>query len=130
MKIGIAVSGGGVKGATHIGVLRALEENNIKIDIELLKDFFLIVGHKAGKDDIIAGKVCIHLVVKNLYGTGKIGVIVQIVRRLPLRSSFQEVAPMFNAPEIISAFRQVGNFQGNQIDVCSHCPCNLLGCIA
>ena len=28
---------------------------------------------------------------------------------------------MFNAPEIISAFRQVGNFQGNQIDVCSHC---------
>ena len=37
---------------------------------------------------------------------------------------------MFNAPEIISAFRQVGNFQGNQIDVCSHCPCNLLGCIA
>ena len=32
MKIGIALSGGGVKGATHIGVLRALEENNIKID--------------------------------------------------------------------------------------------------
>ena len=32
MKIGIALAGGGVKGATHIGVLRALEENNIKID--------------------------------------------------------------------------------------------------
>ena len=32
MKIGIALSGGGVKGATHIGVLKALEENNIKID--------------------------------------------------------------------------------------------------
>ena len=31
MKIGIALSGGGVKGATHIGVLKALEENNIKI---------------------------------------------------------------------------------------------------
>ena len=30
MKIGIALSGGGVKGATHIGVLKALEENNIK----------------------------------------------------------------------------------------------------
>ena len=26
---------------------------------ELLKDFFLIVGHKTGEDDIIAGKVCI-----------------------------------------------------------------------
>ena len=33
MKIGIALSGGGVKGATHIGVLKALEENNIKIDV-------------------------------------------------------------------------------------------------
>lgn len=32
MKIGIALSGGGVKGATHIGVLKALEDNNIEID--------------------------------------------------------------------------------------------------
>ncbi|MFR8103801.1 MAG: patatin-like phospholipase family protein [Clostridia bacterium] len=33
MKLGIALSGGGVKGAAHIGVIQALEENNIKIDI-------------------------------------------------------------------------------------------------
>ena len=32
MKIGICFSGGGVKGAAHIGVLKALEENNIKFD--------------------------------------------------------------------------------------------------
>lgn len=32
MKIGIALSGGGVRGAAHIGVLKVLEENNIKID--------------------------------------------------------------------------------------------------
>lgn len=32
MKLGIAFSGGGVKGAAHIGVLKALEENNIKVD--------------------------------------------------------------------------------------------------
>lgn len=32
MKLGIAFSGGGVKGAAHIGVLKALLENNIKID--------------------------------------------------------------------------------------------------
>lgn len=32
MKLGVAFSGGGVKGAAHIGVLKALEENNIKID--------------------------------------------------------------------------------------------------
>ena len=31
MKLGLSLSGGGVKGAAHIGVLKALEENNIKI---------------------------------------------------------------------------------------------------
>ena len=33
MKLGLALSGGGVKGAAHIGVLKALEENGIKVDI-------------------------------------------------------------------------------------------------
>ena len=33
MKIGLALSGGGIKGAAHIGVIKALEETNIKIDI-------------------------------------------------------------------------------------------------
>ncbi len=33
MKLGLAFSGGGVKGAAHIGVLKALLENNIKIDV-------------------------------------------------------------------------------------------------
>ena len=32
MSFGLCLSGGGVKGAAHIGVLKALEENNIKID--------------------------------------------------------------------------------------------------
>lgn len=32
MKLGIALSGGGVKGAAHIGVLKALEEENIKFE--------------------------------------------------------------------------------------------------
>lgn len=32
MSLGLALSGGGVKGAAHIGVLKALEENNVKID--------------------------------------------------------------------------------------------------
>lgn len=31
-KIGLVLSGGGAKGVTHIGVLKALEENNIPID--------------------------------------------------------------------------------------------------
>ena len=33
MKIGIALSGGGIKGIAHAGVLKALEDNGIKIDI-------------------------------------------------------------------------------------------------
>lgn len=32
MELGLALSGGGIKGAAHIGVLKALEEENIKID--------------------------------------------------------------------------------------------------
>lgn len=32
MKNGICFSGGGIKGAAHIGVLKALEEENIKFD--------------------------------------------------------------------------------------------------
>lgn len=32
MKLGLALAGGGVKGAAHIGVIKALEENGIKTD--------------------------------------------------------------------------------------------------
>ena len=32
MSLGLALSGGGVKGSAHIGVLKALEENNVKIN--------------------------------------------------------------------------------------------------
>ena len=33
MKIGLALSGGGIKGIAHAGVLKALEDNGIKIDV-------------------------------------------------------------------------------------------------
>ncbi len=33
MKIGLALSGGGIRGIAHAGVLKALEENNIQVDI-------------------------------------------------------------------------------------------------
>lgn len=32
MKLGLALAGGGIRGAAHIGALKALEENKIKID--------------------------------------------------------------------------------------------------
>ena len=32
MEIGIAFAGGGIRGIAHVGVLKALEENNIKIE--------------------------------------------------------------------------------------------------
>ena len=31
MKLGLALAGGGVRGAAHIGVIKALEENGIKV---------------------------------------------------------------------------------------------------
>lgn len=31
-KVGLVLSGGGAKGMTHIGIIRALEENHIPID--------------------------------------------------------------------------------------------------
>ena len=33
MKLGLAMSGGGIKGAAHIGVIQALQEENIKVDL-------------------------------------------------------------------------------------------------
>lgn len=33
MKLGMALSGGGIRGIAHAGVLKALEDNNIKVDI-------------------------------------------------------------------------------------------------
>lgn len=33
MKLGLALAGGGIRGIAHAGVIKALEENNIKIDI-------------------------------------------------------------------------------------------------
>ena len=33
MKIGLALNGGGVRGVAHVGVLKALEENDIKIEV-------------------------------------------------------------------------------------------------
>ena len=33
MKLGLALSGGGIRGIAHSGVLKALEDNNIKVDI-------------------------------------------------------------------------------------------------
>ncbi len=33
MKFGIALSGGGIRGIAHAGVLKALEDNGIKADV-------------------------------------------------------------------------------------------------
>ena len=32
MKIGLSLAGGGIRGIAHVGVLKALEENNIKVE--------------------------------------------------------------------------------------------------
>lgn len=43
-KVGLVLSGGGAKGLTHIGVIRALEENNIPIDYITGTSMGAIVG--------------------------------------------------------------------------------------
>lgn len=43
-KVGLVLSGGGAKGLTHIGVIRALEENNIPIDYVAGTSMGAIVG--------------------------------------------------------------------------------------
>lgn len=43
-KIGLVLSGGGAKGAAHVGVLKALEENDIPIDYITGTSFGAIVG--------------------------------------------------------------------------------------
>jgi len=43
-KIGLVLSGGGARGAAHIGVLKALEENRIPVDVIAGTSFGAIVG--------------------------------------------------------------------------------------
>ncbi len=43
-RVGLVLSGGGAKGATHIGVIKALEENNIPIDYVTGTSIGAIVG--------------------------------------------------------------------------------------
>ncbi|MFA6581558.1 MAG: patatin-like phospholipase family protein, partial [Paludibacter sp.] len=43
-KVGLVLSGGGAKGITHIGVIKALEENNIPIDYIAGTSMGAIVG--------------------------------------------------------------------------------------
>ncbi|GHU56878.1 patatin [Bacteroidia bacterium] len=43
-KVGLVLSGGGAKGATHIGVIKALEENNIPIDYVTGTSIGAIIG--------------------------------------------------------------------------------------
>lgn len=43
-KVGLVLSGGGAKGLTHIGIIRALEENEIPIDYITGTSMGAIVG--------------------------------------------------------------------------------------
>ncbi|WP_457566417.1 patatin-like phospholipase family protein, partial [Caldithrix abyssi] len=44
LKVGLALSGGGARGIAHIGVIMALEENNIPIDLIAGTSMGSIVG--------------------------------------------------------------------------------------
>lgn len=43
--VGLVLSGGGAKGIAHIGIIKALEENNVPIDYVAGTSMGAIVGH-------------------------------------------------------------------------------------
>ena len=57
VKLGIALSGGGIRGIAHAGVLKALEDNGIKIDA--------IGGTSSGA--LIAGLYAVGYTPENIY---------------------------------------------------------------
>ena len=57
MKLGVCLAGGGIKGAAHIGALKALEESKIKID--------MISGASSGS--IVASLYAVGYTTDNIY---------------------------------------------------------------
>ena len=53
-KVGLVLSGGGAKGAAHIGVIKALEENNIPIDYIAGTSIGAIIGSLYSPDEMLA----------------------------------------------------------------------------
>ena len=51
-KVGLVLSGGGAKGMTHIGIIRALEENNIPIDYITGTSMGAIIGSLYAMDTL------------------------------------------------------------------------------
>lgn len=97
MKLGLALAGGGVKGAAHIGVLKALEENNIKIDA--------IAGTSAGS------------VVASLYAMGYTPKEMLEISKISLRE-LMRANPRYLAGNIKNSGRILGNglFPGENIE--------------
>lgn len=67
MKLGVSLAGGGVKGAAHIGVLKAFEEENIKIDYisgtssgSIVSSLYA-AGYSADEIYVIFKKYCKHI---------------------------------------------------------------------
>ena len=57
MKLGLALSGGGIRGIAHAGALKALEDNNIKIDIivgtSIPSDNSLVLKYKVDSSSVL-----------------------------------------------------------------------------
>ena len=71
-KVGLVLSGGGAKGMTHIGIIRALEENNIPIDYIAGTSMGAIIGslyamgYSPDKDSHIVLRASIKEVKRNI----------------------------------------------------------------
>ena len=113
MGIGIAFAGGGIRGIAHVGVLKALEENNIKIEavggtsagsiVAALyamgyKPYYIYVLFKKYAQDIInIGNSSIVNGIGNFIKTKKIGIASKLIGESLLIASISFPAPKMPA---------------------------------
>ncbi len=86
MKLGLALSGGGIRGIAHAGVLKALEENNIKIDV--------IGGTSSGS------------IISTLYAMGYSPYYIYILFKKYAKDLFNQNS--------LTTITSLGNFMGNK----------------
>jgi len=103
IKVGLVLSGGGARGAAHVGVLKILEQNEIKIDY--------IVGTNVGA------------VVGGLYSAGiSISALEEMFTKKSLMRSYltvpvklrMMVVPLFSIPRLMGKRGYDGLYKGNQ----------------
>ncbi len=102
-RIGLALGGGGTRGVAHVGVLRALEKNNIPIDCIAGTSMGAIIG------GLYAAGVPLDKIEKMLYDNS----LVHSYDTVPIRLRLA-VVPIFFVPHIFGYHPYDGLYRGNK----------------